>query len=403
MTDRTAIDTIKGYFYQFDYAIIKLLELEQDSETIIVEGIEDVDINTATEATAVQCKYYAKTEYNHSVIAKPIRLMLNHYNHVKNGTKQKMNYKLYGYFESGQNKLTSPINSTFLKEKFLTYTKNDIKHFHHGDLNLSDSDLDEFLSMLIIDITALEYQAQLSKISTLLMQQFNCNAFEAEHFYYNNALRIIKDISVEGNIIKRKISKKDFLSKINFKRVLFNDWFIKYKGENRLFSELRKQYFTNLNVSPFERFFIIEIPSTNYLRSDLKELIFTISKKWSKLSKREEHPFCPYLYLHNISQKELLEIKRELFSEGFKFLDGFDFSGAHFNPKSITNKINYTNNIKLKILNELNYIDLTLNEISKTKEIYQFYITNSFFNTNYTNIKQVKIQVSKLTNIKEII
>lgn len=403
MTDRTAIDTIKGYFYQFDYAIVKLLELEQDTDTILVEGIEDVDINTATEATAVQCKYYAKTEYNHSVIAKPIRLMLNHYNEVKKGTKQKIDYKLYGYFESGQNKLTSPIDSTFLKEKFLTYTKKGIKHYHHTDLNLIDSELDNFLSILIIDISALEYQAQLSKIIVLLMQQFNCNAFEAEHFYYNNSLKAIKDIAVEGNSTKREISKVNFFNKINFKRVLFNEWFIKYKGENKLFLELRHQYFAHLNVSPFERFFIIEVPRFNYLRSDLKELLFIISKKWSKLSKREEHPFCPYVYLHNISKQELFELKTELYSEGFSFLDGFNFSGAPFDPKSISSPINRSNPVKLKILNELDHIDLTINKISKTKEIYQFYTTNSFFNTNHANIKQVKIQISKLINIKEII
>ena len=38
MTDRTAIDTIKGYFYQFDFAIAKLLELGKPTDTIIVEG-----------------------------------------------------------------------------------------------------------------------------------------------------------------------------------------------------------------------------------------------------------------------------------------------------------------------------------------------------------------------------
>ena len=87
MKDRTAIDTIKGYFYQLDFSIIKLLELVNDTDSIVVEGIEDVDINTATEETAIQCKYYAKTEYNHSVIAKPIRQLLDHYKEVLNGTK----------------------------------------------------------------------------------------------------------------------------------------------------------------------------------------------------------------------------------------------------------------------------------------------------------------------------
>lgn len=403
MADRTAIDTIKGYFYQFDYAIVKLLELSQDNDNIIIEGIEDVDVNTVTEETAIQCKYYAKTEYNHSVIAKPIKLMLNHYKEVTNGTKKRINYKLYGYFQSGQTKLTLPINSTFLKDHFLTYTKNDIKRYHHLELNLTDADLDDFISLLVIDISALEYQSQVSKISTLLMNHFGCKSFEAENFFYNNALKVIKDIAVEGNITKREISKSEFLKRINFKRVLFNEWFLAYKGETKLFAELRAEYFTGLNISPFERFFIIEVPTKNYVRAELKDLILTISRKWSKLSAREPHPFCPYIYLHNILPQELLDLKKELFSEDFLFIDGFDFSGSEFNPKSISKSANNSNLIKLKILNTLEHIDLTINEISKTKEIYQFYSSNPFFDIFYPNVKQTHIQFSKLTDIKKII
>ncbi|MEK6511203.1 DUF4297 family anti-phage-associated protein [Myroides odoratimimus] len=403
MADRTAIDTIKGYFYQFDYAIVKLLELSQDTDTIIVEGIEDVDIDTATEETAIQCKYYAKTEYNHSVIAKPIRLMLDHYKEVTIGTKQRIKYKLYGYFESGQSKLSLPIDLAFLKDHFLTYKKAEVKYYHHAKHNLTDDQLEDFLSLLVIDITALEYHSQVSKISNLLMTQFNCEPFEAENFFYNNALKVIKDIAIENDILKRKISKSDFLTKIDFKRVLFNEWFVKYKGESKLFTELRTRYFTGLNTSPFERFFIIEIPKVNYVRTELKDIILTISKKWSKLSAREPKPFCPYIYLHNIPQQELLELKKELYSEGFIFIDGFDFDGSEFNPKSISKSANNSNSIKLKIINKLEHIDLTLSEISKTKEIYQFFNTNPFFNISYPNIKQIQIQFSRLTDIKKII
>lgn len=403
MTDRTAIDTIKGYFYQFDYAIAKLLELGKDTDTIVIEGIEDVDIKTATEETAIQCKYYAKTEYNHSVIAKPIRLMLDHFKEVTNGTKQRVNYKLYGYFQSGQTKLTLPINSTFLKDHFLTYIEKKVKYYHHTKHNLTDIQLDDFISLLDIIISALEYQSQVSKISTLLMKQFGCKAFEADHFFYNNALKVIKDIAVEGNIAKRKISKADFLKKIDFKRVLFNDWFVTYKGKEKLFAELRTQYFTGLNTSPFERFFIIEVPSTNYVRAELKDLILTISRKWSKLSAREPKPFCPYIYLHNIIPQDLIDLKKELYSEGIIFIDGFDFDGSEFNPKSISKTANNSNSIKIKILNKPEHIDLTVNEIRKTKEIYQFYNTNPFFAISYPSVKQVQIQFLQLTDIKKII
>ena len=74
---RTAIDTIRGYYYQFDLYALQILESK--GEKITLEGIEDVDVNSATETTAIQCKYYEGTTYNHSVIAEPIRWMLKHF------------------------------------------------------------------------------------------------------------------------------------------------------------------------------------------------------------------------------------------------------------------------------------------------------------------------------------
>lgn len=53
MTDRSAVNTIRGYFFQFDYSILKVLQLSNLDDSIAVECIEDVDIHTATEVTAV--------------------------------------------------------------------------------------------------------------------------------------------------------------------------------------------------------------------------------------------------------------------------------------------------------------------------------------------------------------
>lgn len=49
-TDRTAIDTIRGYYNQFDLYALQILE--SCGEEIVQEGIEDVDVKTATETTA---------------------------------------------------------------------------------------------------------------------------------------------------------------------------------------------------------------------------------------------------------------------------------------------------------------------------------------------------------------
>ena len=83
MAKREAVSTIRGYFYQFDYTILKVLELEHDDDTICIEGIEDVDISNEDNITFHQCKCYEETEYNHSVIAPAVRWMLKHFSENK--------------------------------------------------------------------------------------------------------------------------------------------------------------------------------------------------------------------------------------------------------------------------------------------------------------------------------
>ncbi|MCL9769962.1 hypothetical protein NAT47_06000 [Flavobacterium sp. HXWNR69] len=405
MTDRTATDTIKGYFYQFDLAILKLLQLEDDTHEIIVEGIEDVDVKDATEETAIQCKYHSKIEYNHSVIAKPIRLMLNHFKEVLNGKEKKIKYLYFGHFKSGHEKFPSTITLDFLKSNLLTYKKEKVEYKHYEELKLSDENLILFLETLEIDINAKSYEDQLKEIFTSLKNQnnFNCDDFEAENFYYNNALKIISNLAKENDIANRKISKKDFLTQINSKQVLFHKWFVQYKGKKKLLSDIRSKYFSDYNSSPFERFFLIEVNSSNYLRSDLKSIIHLISKKYSQLSRLNPDSFCPYIHISGLSNIELIELKTELINENFKFKDGFDFNGSRFNPKSITEKATYHNGIKIKIVNDLKDIETIFNQISKAKEVYHFYFETPFFSTSNESIKHVQIQIQEINDIKNII
>ena len=405
MTDRTATDTIKGYFYQFDLAILKLLQLEDDTHEIIVEGIEDVDVKDATEETAIQCKYHSKIEYNHSVIAKPIRLMLNHFKEVLNGKEKKIKYLYFGHFKSGHEKFPSTITLDFLKSNLLTYKKEKVEYKHYEELKLSDENLILFLETLEIDINAKSYEDQLKEIFTSLKNQnnFNCDDFEAENFYYNNALKIMSNLAKENDIANRKISKKDFLTQINSKQVLFHKWFVQYKGKKKLLSDIRSKYFSDYNSSPFERFFLIEVNSSNYLRSDLKSIIHLISKKYSQLSRLNPDSFCPYIHISGLSNIELIELKTELINENFKFKDGFDFNGSRFNPKSITEKATYHNGIKIKIVNDLKDIETFFNQISKAKEVYHFYFETPFFSTSNESIKHVQIQIQEINDIKNII
>jgi hypothetical protein len=403
MTDRCAVDTLRGYFYQFDLSILSLLRLANEDDSIEIECTEDIDIRTATEVTATQCKYYAKTEYNHSVIKEAVMYMLSHFQEAKAGTKPKVKYVIKGHYASGHDKLDGGINIEFLKKHFLTYTVEKIKRFHHTELGLDDADLGEFLTILSVDINAVEFDAQFDEVIRELEATFGCKAFSAQYFFYNNALAVIRELSVKPKSGDRTITKKAFLEKVNTSSVLFNEWFVQKRGKKAHLAALRAEYFTELNVSPFERFFLVEVDPGTYVRDDLKELVFLLSRKWSRLSRFEPAPFCPYLYVHRIPEAELLALKKELSTEGFKFVDGYDFQGADFSAVSVAQKAAHSNGIKIKFLNSLSNVGEAVNSISKTRRLYQFHLGAGYFALSNVSVRHVKIQVELFADIKSII
>lgn len=404
MTDRSAVETIRGYFYQFDYSILRVLRLSDPGGSIAVECIEDVDIRTATEVTAVQCKYYSGTEYNHSVIKSAVRYMLSHFKAIRDDGRPVVRYSLCGHFRAGQHKLTLPIDVVFLKQHLLTYSEKKVERRHHDELGLSDADLAEFLSVLDVDINAASFETQFAQVIRELQTAYGCTPFTAEYFYYNNALALMRELLIQPLSANRTITKRAFLERSDTSSVLFNEWFVRKKGEKAHFAALRKEYFAGLNLSPFERFFLVEVDPATLVRSDLKDVLHILSKKWSKTTKRDGNSsFCPYVYVHGLLADELVGLKKELATEEFGFIDGYDFHGADFNVKSIAKPATHDNGIKLKVLNSIADLAATVGAVTKTREVYQFHLGKSYFEPANKAVKHVQIQLQKLTDIKAII
>lgn len=379
MKDRNAVSTLKGYFYQFDFSILQLLTLENMMDKVTIEGIEDVDITTINSKLAIQCKYYEGTEYNHSEISEAIKFLLMDFAERKNNGSKKIKYMLYGYYAKGQEKLSDIIDVSFLKSKFLTHKrkKKDTDKFvivkEYELLGLTDKDLEEFLELLKIDINAKKLEQQLQDIYTQIIVAFKCTAFEAEHYYYNNALKTIKSISVHEKISEREISKKDFLNEIDNKEILFNQWFYLYRTQKEIFKKIRKEYFTALNIAPYERFFLLDVDQRDFDIVLIKDLIYLIIKKWAKCTKREPHPFCPYLYLHNILHEQLAALKKELYRENIIFIDGFPFLGSDFYAEALALPANHENMLQIKIINEKEVLSITVSLISRLIFEYGYY------------------------------
>ena len=157
-----------------------------------------------------------------------------------------------------------------------------------------------------------------------------------------------------------------------------------------------------MNIAPYERFFLLEVDQDDFNLVLIKDLIYIIIKKWSKCSKREQQPFCSYIYFHNNLEKQLVMLKKELYRENVNFIDGFPFWGADFYAETLSLPATHENKLQIKIINDMYMIDDVIEKIHQRVEIYQFYKKEMFY-MGSDNVKHVKIQIEKLDNIKEII
>lgn len=404
MTDRSAVSTIIGYFYQFDRSILSILGLSGANDSVAIECIEDIDVHTATETTAVQCKYYEKTEYNHSVIKPAIMFMLAHFKAGLTAGRPAIHYKLSGHFASGQNKLVLPFDIGFLKTNFLTTVSEDKTVKKHEDLEVSDAELEDFLKLLSIDVHAAKFEDQFQAIIEKLVKQFSCSPFAAEYFYYNSALRVIKELATDPDEALRVTTKAAFIKRIDTSSYLFDEWFITKLGLAKYYRRLRNEYFASgVNVSPADRLFIIHPAGDTYNRTTVKTLLKTISQKYSKLSKRDAKPFSPYVLLADIDDSELAGLKQELHNEGVRFVDGYDFKGAQFDAASISRPASFSAGPDLRLFCDLEEARRTFLSFKRSREIYEFFRSEPVEDFGDAAIIHIRFQIPKYEDIDKII
>lgn len=372
---REAISTIKGYYYQFDYFILQLLQLRDEDDSVRIEGIEDVDILVEDTTEAVQCKYYDGTVCSPSVIGKAVRPMLKHFADNKDA---KYSYKLYGHYSSGEDSISLPLTVEYIKQKFCTYTEAKQKHIFHDELGLSDDELGIFLKRFELQLYADTYESQIEKIIARLQTEFNCTEFDARYFYYSNAVAYVKETAVKKSPQARTVTKGKFKSVIGTRQNLFDQWYIEFVGFEKYYRAARKQFFTQTNISPANRFFLIECDS-QISDTNIANVVMKIGEKWSKLSSREQNPFCPYVYLHGLSNSRLASVKKTLLENDFHIWDGHEYKDADFSIASLIRPVNHHIGIKIRVINKNSQINDVLNACVGAKYIYQFYLQKPYF------------------------
>ena len=337
MATRTAEATIKGYYYQFDTTILKLLDLVNDTDEVIIEGVEDIDINS-TDETTIQCKYLSKPNFINSAVREPITLMLDHFVNPKTSNNYK--YILYAHFENEIPGNEPIIDLKKLKE-ILTYKENKIEKHYEIEKGISDALLNSFLLQFNF-LFGFEFYNQQAQVISKLKNIFNCSSFEADTLFYNNALRIIIDKAIQKGITNRKINKLDFLTTINCSQTLFNEWFIKLRSKSeylKLVSQNLKST-SALRANKLKYIFIGKnILNSNNSELPIVSLIENLITKFYKANNSLRDAKVPTVIL-DCDLTEIRTIKKELINNKIIFNDGFEeiqFSNFVFNKEPIIN------------------------------------------------------------------
>ncbi len=378
MTNRSATATIKGYFYQFDQTIVRLLEATKHG-SVTIEGVEDIDLDDIGASAFVQCKYYEGTEYNHSVIKDAIVHMLRHFHAAGTPTDQVFRYRLTGHYRSGQHKLRLPLTDEFLKEHFLTSTRDKQTHRVHEELAMTDVQLAAFRGLLDIDVNGPSYDDQQAYLLKLLASEIpGCTAGDAMCFFYPMAINVVQGLAIQADEAKRKITKDQFLKAINRKELVFSTWLREHLGREYFARMIRRKYFyfDKTKMPKASRFFVIDMANEYQLDKAARMLVrlgnFFSHKELQRTPAIDR--FCPYVLLRGVTTEQLIELKASLWTQGVAFNDGYPFQGAGFSPAMLAADPSKDNLWKIKFIPDGQQLAPTIAACAgSVVEVYDFY------------------------------
>jgi hypothetical protein len=402
MASRAANATIKGYYYQFDTSILKILELALDTDSITIEGVEDIDIDSSTEQSAIQCKYLSKPKFINSAVREPITLMLDHF--VAVGPKLK--YTLYAHFEDEVGGKEQVISLSDLKD-ILTYTENKIPKCHYSDNGISDQVLTDFLTNFKF-VFGKEFTVQQNEVVKMLKKEFNCSDFEADALYYNNGLRVVIDKAILPNLTQRSLTKGDFKTAINKSKLLFNQWYIRLRSKKEFLKNINAAITKTTSNSPTKAKYIFI--GKNILNADNSEytlltLIENLIYKYYRLNHSLRNA-KPVTLILDLDKSGMLAIKKLMIDNSITFNDGHEeisFNEKSFNTEPIINTSTNLNKIakssfSIKLIAKQTLVDF-IGGIAKPKVVFHF----SDENCPYIHAMEYQVfDVKYCENLKDI-
>jgi len=374
---------LRGFRYQFDKTILTIFSQSAD---VKLEQLQDLGYDDYL----VQVKYH-DTNYNagqQKVRKKdPILQLIGEYQ--KDRTKK---YVLFIYLKG----------VTALKQTLDVAALDDI--LGSAAAAIDRKDREGFCKQFEL-VYSVDFQQQYQEVIDAISGWFKVKREVAEIYYTmisSHLLQLVVDHPAPN--IHNRVTNQALLNDLIAKnqRVIFRSQYAQELSRVKYCQWIKKTYFkSGMNREAYERFFIIEVDHTATIH-ELKTVLLHIKARWSHNSRGsipDKERFAPYIFFRNVKDNDLIALKRQLSEEGFRIKDGHDYKGADFNVDSMMEMPNYHNKILFKIVNDESALNDVIIAPSRTKELYQFYLTNPT-NLNYPALKHIQIEVE---NIAEII
>ena len=312
MMSRTADYTIQGFLYQFNKTLLEILKAQEDS-VITIEGIiEDIEIAEDDLITAIQCKYHeSNNSFTLSAIYKPLLQMMHHFHLNSHG---KVSYVLFAHFPGLPDK-TITVN----KAELQTILESNNKEFKgYVDELKGKIDLDEFLTKFST-LVGPAFENLVTDVCVLLKEN-GISDTDVETLAYPNAIHLIAQLSIQHDAARRKITKKEFLSRLHqIKTTAISQWTLSLKTRKALLTERRKQMKSNLAKNARLRYFLIHADKLQEFES---QVVMFIGDYLEKYHFKSAHLKTPVFCL-DTTDELFKTIQLRLFQKGIITNDGY--------------------------------------------------------------------------------
>ena len=232
LPDRSAGSAIEGFVYQFDYTILEILRATQGA-TVVVEGLEDVDLVNGDDLTATQVKYLAAQKYSSPrVLRQPILLMLKAFS-----AGLVADFILHVHF--GEGVVPTGFTLDELKD-CLTVNRTKPSRIEKLYEPFPEATLEGFIDRLTIRPGAARLEQQ-SEVFRHLAQVIGCSPQEAAELHYGNALAKVQALAMAKDPLLRTISRTEFVTAINKRESLYTSWHRQVVGDERYLLALARK------------------------------------------------------------------------------------------------------------------------------------------------------------------